>query len=367
MMMESGIQTAPAESTKVIRADGPMAQGYRVMLSANVITTLLLAFSIMAVAFGLVGRIGFYLVHNPLERVAYSLVFAFLCFPVNYGVVALAYYFLRFRSPLEVLGVQTLLAFFLSFQCTAVIGTVEALTRSGPPEVGFLDTYVKVTSASLVGTLFCFYLVWQRTRHAAGGPVTERDTPETALDGLEYAARAEAGTTRAEPAKGTGDGAAPARTDDQKDAAKAQDEPADAPVRSNGDLPIRGMPEWARPAPAAPVPVPASTTSTPATRGTIIKLLPNRLGTDLVYIKSEDHYLEVHTTTGSSLIKMRFSDAVAELADHGMQVHRSYWVATKHVVRTGRNGKRTTLRLTGDHEVPVSVTYLRGVRAILAE
>ena len=39
----------------------------------------------------------------------------------------------------------------------------------------------------------------------------------------------------------------------------------------------------------------------------LLRLLPESLGTDLIYIKSEDHYLEVHTTVGSSLIKMRFS------------------------------------------------------------
>ena len=93
---------------------------------------------------------------------------------------------------------------------------------------------------------------------------------------------------------------------------------------------------------------------------------PRGLGTDLIYIKSEDHYLEVHTTVGSSLIKMRFSDAVAELGDRGVQVHRSYWVANGHVTRSVRNGKRTLLRLTGDHKVPVSATYLPAVRAMLA-
>ena len=99
--------------------------------------------------------------------------------------------------------------------------------------------------------------------------------------------------------------------------------------------------------------------------GVLVRLLPDRLGTDLVYIKSEDHYLEVHTTVGSSLIKMRFSDAVAELGDSGMQVHRSYWVARRHVSRSFRSGKRTLLRLTGDHKVPVSASHLPTVRASL--
>ena len=54
-----------------------------------------------------------------------------------------------------------------------------------------------------------------------------------------------------------------------------------------------------------------------------------------------------------------------ELGDRGMQVHRSYWVATSHVTRSVRSGKRTILRLTGDHKVPVSVTHRPAVRAAL--
>ena len=50
---------------------------------------------------------------------------------------------------------------------------------------------------------------------------------------------------------------------------------------------------------------------------------------------------------------------------HAMQVHRSYWVATRHVTRSVRSGKRTLLRLTGDHKVPVSVTHMPAVRALL--
>ena len=90
----------------------------------------------------------------------------------------------------------------------------------------------------------------------------------------------------------------------------------------------------------------------------ILTLLPANLGTDVIYLKSEDHYINVRTTIGSCLVKMRFTDAVAELGDRGFQVHRSYWVATSHVQRLVRNGKRTQIRLTDGHQVPVRVTYL---------
>lgn len=92
--------------------------------------------------------------------------------------------------------------------------------------------------------------------------------------------------------------------------------------------------------------------------------LPEKLGRDLVYLKTADHYVEAFTTAGSTLVLIRFVDAIAELEGAGgLRVHRSYWVASRHVARVARRHGRTTLRLTGGHEVPVSRTYLAAVRA----
>ena len=74
--------------------------------------------------------------------------------------------------------------------------------------------------------------------------------------------------------------------------------------------------------------------------------------------------MEAVTTAGSTLVLMRFVDAVAELdGAGGLRVHRSYWVARRHVEGAARQDGRTTLRLTGGHEVPVSRTYMSAVRA----
>ena len=108
---------------------------------------------------------------------------------------------------------------------------------------------------------------------------------------------------------------------------------------------------------SAPHPGPA-----PGTR--FLDRLPEKLGRDLVYLKTADHYVEAFTTAGSTLVLMRFVDAVAELdGAGGLRVHRSYWVASNHVEGTARRNGRTTLRLTGGHEVPVSRTYMAAVRA----
>ena len=52
--------------------------------------------------------------------------------------------------------------------------------------------------------------------------------------------------------------------------------------------------------------------------------LPPELGRDLVYLRMADHYVEAFTTAGSTLVLMRFADAVAALEDAGgLRVHRS--------------------------------------------
>ena len=93
--------------------------------------------------------------------------------------------------------------------------------------------------------------------------------------------------------------------------------------------------------------------------------LPRRLGCDLVYITVDDHYVEAHTPAGSAIVLMSFSGAIADLDDYGLQVHRSYWVAYRHMQRLVQQEGRTYLRLTGGHEIPVSRTYLAAARTAL--
>ena len=102
----------------------------------------------------------------------------------------------------------------------------------------------------------------------------------------------------------------------------------------------------------------------PAPGARFLDRLPEKLGRDLVYLKTADHYVEAVTTAGSTLVLMRFVDAIAELdGAGGLRVHRSYWVARRHVESAARQDGRTTLCLTGGHEVPVSRTYMAAVRA----
>ena len=94
--------------------------------------------------------------------------------------------------------------------------------------------------------------------------------------------------------------------------------------------------------------------------------LPPEASGDIIYLRSRDHYVEVVTTLGTGTVLMRLADAVAELGEQGVRVHRSYWVAHAHVQGWTRRNQRTMLRLTGGRLVPVSRSYLGAVRAALA-
>lgn len=92
--------------------------------------------------------------------------------------------------------------------------------------------------------------------------------------------------------------------------------------------------------------------------------LPPALGSDLIALEMEDHYVRAHTALGSELVLMRMRDAVAELdGAEGMQVHRSWWVARGGVEDVLREGRNIRLKLAGGLQAPVSranVALLKG-------
>ena len=89
-----------------------------------------------------------------------------------------------------------------------------------------------------------------------------------------------------------------------------------------------------------------------------LRLSAKRRSARLIAIEAEDHYVRVHTDTGSELVTMRFSDALEELARaYGYRLHRSWWVAGDAIeaVRWTRGGGEA--RLTGGIVAPVSRNY----------
>ena len=306
----------------------------------------------------------------------FSVLYAGICGPIFYSLGVVTLYFCRFRKPVEIGLALVGMVMYVSFPAGTVVYTIEGVAHPDYSEtVGLLPIYLSVATSAVCCSMLVCYLAWQRVRHA--GPVTARSAagrswPAPAGEVNEPSPTDREGPTE-QPLSGSG-GVSPAAAV-QAESGEVQDESANSRARRRlessavrADALEHVDPNGGQPAAAQSPPGAQRVASQQPGRkpGAFLRLLPERLGTDLIYIKSEDHYLEVHTAVGSSLVKMRFSDAVAELGDRGMQVHRSYWVATSHVTRSVRNGKRTLLRLTGDHTVPVSVTHLPAVRAALA-
>jgi hypothetical protein len=97
-----------------------------------------------------------------------------------------------------------------------------------------------------------------------------------------------------------------------------------------------------------------------------LRRLPPHLGRELLCLEMQDHYVRAETAAGSALILMRFRDAVTELGDSGMQVHRSWWAPFAAMEALEREGRSARLRLRGGGTLPVSRAWVPAVRKALA-
>lgn len=95
--------------------------------------------------------------------------------------------------------------------------------------------------------------------------------------------------------------------------------------------------------------------------------LPPDVGSEIIALEMEDHYVRVHTMLGSALVLMRLRDAMALIDAEGMQVHRSWWVARGAVEDVVRDGRNIRLKLPRGLEAPVAranIATLRDARWI---
>ena len=94
------------------------------------------------------------------------------------------------------------------------------------------------------------------------------------------------------------------------------------------------------------------------------KRLPHKIGRDLISLQAQDHYILVVTSAGSEMVLMRLSDAIKELGTHkGIQTHRSWWVAEKHIVNMATENGKKHIYLTNGQKTPISRTYLKQVNS----
>lgn len=89
---------------------------------------------------------------------------------------------------------------------------------------------------------------------------------------------------------------------------------------------------------------------------------------DIRHAKSAEHYLEISTTDGMLMERMRMSDFVEQLpVTAGIRTHRSHWVARRAARRLQSRGKRKVLILDDGSEIPVARSRLGEVETWLAE
>lgn len=99
----------------------------------------------------------------------------------------------------------------------------------------------------------------------------------------------------------------------------------------------------------------------------LLSRLPPGIGSDIIALETEDHYVRVHAAGGSALILMRMADAVAMLDPQlGAQVHRRWWVAQTAVAGVRTEGQKLSLCLIDNTLVPVGRTFAAAARARFA-
>lgn len=98
-------------------------------------------------------------------------------------------------------------------------------------------------------------------------------------------------------------------------------------------------------------------------RSSLNDRLPHAIRGKLAYLSMQDHYVEVHTDKGTTLVLMRLADAIREAGDiPGLQIHRSHWVALDAVTGNRRKDGKLFLKLGESVLLPVSRSYANAVR-----
>lgn len=96
-----------------------------------------------------------------------------------------------------------------------------------------------------------------------------------------------------------------------------------------------------------------------------LETLPPELGRDLIFLQAQDHYLRAVTPLGETLVRGSIGEASEALGDHGIRVHRSWWVARSAIWRYSHpNGSPVIVLRTGQ-KIPVGRSYRRQVRSLI--
>lgn len=117
---------------------------------------------------------------------------------------------------------------------------------------------------------------------------------------------------------------------------------------------------WLLPQGRVPAAAPVVASAPPAILSRLT--LPQR--GKLLALSVADHYVDVITDRGTTLLLLRLGDAIRETAPvEGVQIHRSHWVALDAVKTVGRSDGKSWVELDSGHRMPVSRGYMAAARA----
>ena len=94
--------------------------------------------------------------------------------------------------------------------------------------------------------------------------------------------------------------------------------------------------------------------------GTFLELIPRGIGHDVIYLKAEKQYVTVVTPLGSKLVLHGLSQAIESFSkNYGVRIHRSLWVAKKHIVNVDKKDRLVVL--SNGAELPISRRSLSSI------
>ena len=293
----------------VARPGSYLEFAYRELFRARLIL-ISISISCVVILFYAVAGPGGEVLTQLLPRLGYFGLIAALSWPMGHGMATLLLFCVRRRRLRHVVLVSLAAAVYIAVNVAMVGYAIHRLVIFGGEELyPWSDYYLRALLPSLLHIGAINYLACQRARlrPSAGGVPADEAASETPSEASEAIADA-------------------------------------------------------RPVSDAHGPAGASPGQAARLEARFLDRLPPEVGRDVIYLKVSGHYITVITTAGSGILLMRFADAVAELEGAGMQVHRSFWVAYRHITAIEQREGRTVVCLTGGEVVPVSRTFVAAVR-----
>ena len=288
---------------------------------------------------------------NALQRVALSVFVGCSNLLIGYSCGVLLLYLSRFRSKCQCLSVLAVAAPVVAVPCTAIMYAGYALFHEGrAPGGGTLELYVANAMNLLWTAALVFYVLRLRLgRRDLAAPQDRMAPAQPSPDDPPAGFPADR--------RDTGGGEIPLTAEGLVDDASGSPDAPQPEAGAHHDSQDEGEGRPRQPA----------LHIRPVEAQRLLESLPEPVGQDVVYVHVSGHYLEVVTTSGSVVVLMRLADAVAALGDRGMQIHRSYWVAFRHIRHLVRRDHRMLLCLTDGYEIPVSHPFLPTVRNFISK